>query len=505
MATPIGVDLGTTNIVAAWVDVGGEPRVLYGEEGESLIPSTVYFESGNVVQVGRDPLKGEPPRSENLAIQSKRWLGRPRSFLFHGREYSAVELASLMLRKVITRAEEQLDGPVGPVTLAIPAHFDVAQRAALHQVAELAEVELHAIVSEPVAASLAFGAEVGGDLYHDLGDGLPTLVIDLGGGTLDVSVVVCTRDLIDVPVVTGDAHLGGMDFDRTVYYRLCHHVLDETGIDPAEDADFRYRLLALARWAKETLTFNDTVTVNIPTDLLGDKQCASLELTREEVEDMWEGVLSRAEDVLVRALEECEEHGIEVARVVFSGGGSMVPAFRERMMIHLAGLGALTDPLLGPDEAVAVGAALYGSLTMPVKSKEQVVFPTLHEHLPYDLGVADDVGHLVVVVPKGTQLPGEGVHVFTTVEDRQSQVVFRIVRRDPDGQVTLLGELSLDDLPEQPQGEPDLHVRFQVDAQGALSISAWEGDRQPVNLHVAFSGDLTALRPARRGKKLIVM
>ncbi len=503
--TPIGVDLGTTNIVAAWVDAAGESRVLYGENGESLIPSTVLFESANVVQVGRDPLRDGPLQPDSFAIQTKRWLGRPRSFLFHGREYSAVELASLMLRKVVARAKEQLQDEVGPVTLAIPAHFDVAQRSALHQVAKLAEVELHGIVSEPVAASLAFGADKGSDLIHDLGDGIPTLVIDMGGGTMDISLVICTPNVIDVPVVTGDAHLGGMDFDRAVYYRLCHHVLDEVGIDPAEVPEFRYRLLALARWGKENLTFNDDVTIKIPTDWLQGANCPPLVLTREEAETLWEPALSRAEDVVVRALSECQEQGINPQRLVFSGGGSLVPSFRERMLDNLSHLSADMDPLLGPDEAVAVGAALYGRLTSPVNKDSPVVAPTLHEHLPYDLGVADDVGHLVVVVPKGTRLPGDGVHVFTTVEDDQDQVVFRIVRRDADGQVTLLGELRLDNLPKQSQGTPDLNVRFQVDAQGALSITAWEGDRRPVSLKVSFSGDLTALRPARRGKQLIVL
>lgn len=503
--TPIGVDLGTTNCVAAWVDAEGQARVLFGEDGNSLVPSTVYFESPNVVQVGRDPLKGDPLRTDSLAIQSKRWLGRPRSFLFHGREYSAVELASLMLRKVITRAKERLGDDIGPVTLAIPAHFDVAQRAALHQVAELAGVELHAIVSEPVAASLAYGTRTEGDRFRGLGDGVPTMVIDMGGGTLDISVVVCTIDVIDVPVVVGDGHLGGMDFDRVIYYRLCHHILDETGIDPADIPEFRYRLLSLARWIKESLTFNTSVTVPIPGDWLEGRDCVPLEITVEEAEQEWAGLLRRAEDVMLRALDDCEAQEIEVGRVVFSGGGSMIPAFRRRMLAHLETMAAQTDPLLGPDEAVAVGAALYGQLTSPRKSREQEPLPTLHEHLPYDLGVADDVGHLVVVVPRGDALPARGEHVFTTVEDQQEQVVFRIVRRDPDGQVTLLGELRLDSLPPQPQGVPDLHVSFDVNDQGALSISAWEGDRKPVRLRVAFSGDLTALRPARRGRKLIVL
>ncbi|MDH5527221.1 MAG: Hsp70 family protein [Nitrospirota bacterium] len=503
--TPIGIDLGTTNTVAAWVDAGGEPRVLYGSDGNALIPSTIYFETPNVVQIGQDPFQNPGMRSENLAIQSKRWMGRPRSFLFHGREYSAVELGSLILRKVIKRAEERLGDQVGPVTIAVPAHFDVAQRAAVHQVAELAGVKLHAIVSEPVAATLAYGMPHAGSLYKGLGDGEPTMVIDLGGATLDLSVVTCTADIIDVPVVAGDAHLGGMDFDRVLYYHLCHHILDETGIDPADLPEFRFRLLDLSRWAKETLTYNTDVTMSIPDTWLEGRECTSLELTREGAEALWEGLLDRADRLLEGVLDDARERGIRISRVVFSGGASAIPSFRARMMERLGPVVAQSDPLMGSDEAVAVGAALYGQMTIPGKQSEPVKFPTLHEHLPYDLGVADDVGHLVVVVARGSALPADGEHVFTTVEDEQSQVVFRIVRRDADGAVTLLGELRLDGLPRVPQGDPDLHVKFDVDAQGALSISAWEGDRQPVKLHVAFSGDLTALRPARRGKKLIVL
>lgn len=502
--TPIGVDLGTTHLAAAWVDGTGSPRVLYGPDGSALVPATIYFESADVVQVGRDPLRGEGLELDRLAIQTKRWLGRPRNFLFHDREYSAVELASLMLRKLVARAKAQLGDDVGPVTLAIPAHFDVAQRAAIHQVADLAGVTLNTIVSEPVAASMAFCTPRAGKHYRDLADGVPTLVIDLGGGTLDISVVTATPDLIDVPVVTGDGHLGGMDFDRAVYYRLCHHVLDETGVDPAGDPALRYQLLARSRAAKESLTYNDTARVEVPAHLLGGRPCPPLDLTVDEADELWGDLLARAETLLLRALAECEQEGIDIGRVVFSGGGSLVPAFRRRMLSHLTPLSAENDMLMGPDEAVAVGAALYGHM-FEGKGADLGPLPTLHEHLPYDLGVADDVGHMVVVVPKGARLPGRGVHVFTTVEDRQRQVVFRIVRRDADGGLIPLGEVALNDLPPRPQGEPDLTVHFQVDAEGALTIDAWEGDNTPVSLKIAFSGDLTALRPARRGRQLTVL
>jgi len=394
---------------------------------------------------------------------------------------------------------------VGPVTLAIPAHFDVAQRAALHQVAELAGVRLHSVVSEPVAAAIAYGCGGGRGLLDGLADGVPTLVVDLGGGTLDISVVVATPDLIDVPVVAGDAHLGGMDFDRVIYYRLCHHLLDEAGIDPVELPELRFRLLSLARWAKETLTFNDSVTLRVPATWLDGREIRPLELSVKDANELWNGLLDRAESVLARALDEVRARGLELGRLVFSGGGSLMPAFRERTLSYLAGLVPAQDPLMGPDEAVAVGAALYARMKLPERDAPPLPLPTLHERLPYDLGVADDVGHLVVIVPKGTHLPGDGEHVFTTVEDDQAQVVFRIVRRDPDGQVTLLGELRLDDIPAGPRGEPDLHVRFLVDAEGGLSVEAWEGQRQPVRLHVAFTGDLSALRPARRGRQLTVL
>ncbi len=502
--TPIGIDLGTTHLAAAWVDGDGAPRVLYGPDGSALVPATIYFESADVVQVGRDPLRGEGIELDKLAIQTKRWLGRHRNFEFHDREYSAVELASLMLRKLLGRAKEQLGDEVGPVTLAIPAHFDVAQRAAIQQVVDLAGVDLAGIVSEPVAASLAFSTPVSGDHYRNLNDGLPTLVIDMGGGTLDISVVKSTASLIDVPVVAGDAHLGGMDFDRAIYYHLCHHVLDQVGIDPADDAVLRYKLLSLSRWAKENLTFNADIDLHVPADLLEGRECPIMTLTVETATELWEELLTRSEKVLLRVLSECEQEGIDVGRVVFSGGGSLVPVFRERMLKHLSPLNAETDMLMGPDEAVAVGAALYASLSR-AQDDHTGELPTLHEHLPYDLGVADDVGHMVVVVAKGTRLPGRGVHVFTTVENEQKQVVFRIVRRDADGVMTPLGEVTLDDLPPMPQGEPDLNVHFQVDEQGALTIDAWEGDNTPVSLQLAFSGDLTALRPARRGRQLTVL
>jgi molecular chaperone DnaK len=501
--TPIGIDLGTTHLAAAWVDSQGQPRVLYGHDGSALLPATVYFESPDVVQVGRDPLRGEGIEIDRLAIQTKRWLGRPRNYQFHDREYSAVELASLMLRKVISRAKDQLGTEVGPVTLAIPAHFDVAQRAAIHQVAELAGVTLSAIVSEPVAASIAFGSRHVGPRYGDLAEGVPTLVIDMGGGTLDISVVTCMEDDIDVSVVAGDAHLGGMDFDRALYYHLCHHVLDHTGIDPASDPVLRYRLLSLSRWAKENLTFNSEVRVEISDEFLGGMSCEPMLLTVDAANELWAELLERSESVLLRVLSECEDKEIDLGRVVFSGGGSLVPAFRDRLVPHVAPLAAEADMLMGPDEAVAVGAALYGSMVSG--SAADNVIPTLHERLPYDLGVADEVGHMVVVVAKGTELPGRGVHVFTTVEDNQTQVVFRIVRRDADGTLTPLGEVCLNGLNPSTQGDPDLNVHFRVDAEGALSIDAWEGENTPVSLNLAFSGDLTALQPARRGRQLTVL
>ena len=502
--TPLGVDLGTTNLVAAWVDPQGEARVLYDGTGNALVPATILFDSPHSVEIGHDPLVGESLDIPNLAVQTKRWLGRPRAFVFHEREYSAVELASLMLRKLVDLARERVGDEIGPVTLAIPAHFDVAQRAALHQVAQLAEVKLHDIVSEPVAAGLAFGTHEGGDLYRRMGDGIPTLVLDLGGGTFDISVVTCTAQDIHVPVVTGDDHLGGMDFDRAIYYRLCHHLWDAAGIDPAEHPEIRFRLLARARQAKETLTYNPTAHIEVPAEWIEGKVVQPLRLTAIEAAVLWEELLARAERVLDRALAEAETLGLDIGRVVFSGGGSLVPAFRARMLARLGQIDAAADPLMGPDEAVAIGAALYGQMSHPRPGAHLEPLPALHEHLPYDLGVADDVGHLVVVVPKGARLPASGIHVFTTIEDRQEEVVFRIVRRDADGEVTHLGELGLNGLPPLPQGAPDLHVRFQVDAQGALAVTAWEGDNKPVKLHVAFSGDLTALRPARRGKQLIV-
>jgi molecular chaperone DnaK len=483
MSKIIGIDLGTTNSVAA-VMVGGEPVVIPSAEGERLVPSVVAVNKNHERIVGRAARNQAIINPENTIFSIKRFMGRrledaevqrtkervpyqitkaPNGDVrvsLDGREYSPPEVSAMILAKLKADAEAYLGETVTQAVITVPAYFNDAQRNATKDAGKIAGLEVLRIINEPTASSLAYGL--------DKKKNEVIVVYDLGGGTFDISILDVGDGVFQVRSTSGDTFLGGDDFDLRVMDYLISEFKKSNGIDLHSDRQALQRLREAAEKAKIELSTMMQTEINLPyitADATGPKHLV-MTLTRAKLEQLTADLVERSLEPTRRALQDAGLKPSDINEVVLVGGMTRMPAVQEAVR-RLFG----KEPHKGvnPDEVVAIGAGIQaGVLGGEVKDI------LLLDVTPLTLSVETYGGVATPLIERNSTIPTRKSQVFSTASDSQTQVEIHVLQGERPMAMDnkSLGRFILDGIPPAPRGVPQIEVTFDIDANGILKVTA---------------------------------
>ncbi len=487
----IGIDLGTTNSVVAVME-GSEPKVIPNAEGNRLTPSVVAFTDKNDTIVGEPARRQAVTNPQRTVYSAKRFMGRRHSeveseekMVPYGvvgkadeyvkiqvgdAQYTPQEISAKVLRKLKESAESYLGHKVNKAVITVPAYFNDAQRQATKDAGQIAGLEVARIINEPTAAALAYGLDKKKDEK--------IIVFDLGGGTFDVSVleVADTGDgdqesrVFQVISTSGDGHLGGDDFDEALINYVADQFKKDNAIDLRSDPMALQRLQEACEKAKKELSSLPETDINLPfiTVVESVPKHLTMKITRSKFEELVDDLVERCRGPVLQALKDAGFKPNEIDEIVLVGGSTRVPKVRN-LVKSIFG----KDPHQGvnPDEVVAVGAAIQGSVLAGDRTDVLLLDVT-----PLTLGIETEGGVMTALVERNTTIPAEKKNVFSTAADNQSAVTVRVFQgeRKMAANNRLLGEFNLEGIPPQPRGVPQIEVKFDIDQNGIVSVSAKE-------------------------------
>ena len=459
MGKVIGIDLGTTNSCVAVME-GGEAVVIANTEGNRTTPSVVGVSKSGERLVGQVAKRQAVTNADNTVSSIKRHMGTDYKTTVAGTAYTPQEISAMILQKLKADAEAYLGESVTEAVITVPAYFTDSQRQATKDAGKIAGLNVLRIINEPTAAALAYGMDKDNDQT--------VLVFDLGGGTFDVSILELGDGIFEVKATSGNNRLGGDDFDEKIIDWMIVEFKKETGIDLAMDKTAMQRLKEAAEKAKIELSNVTSSNINLPFITMNENgpQHLDLTLTRAKFDELTADLVEKTMGPTRQALKDAGLTANDIHKVILVGGSSRIPAVQEAIK-NLLG----KEPFKGinPDECVALGAAIQGGgLAGEVKDV------VLLDVTPLSLGIETLGGVFTKIVERNTTIPVSRQQVFTTAADNQTSTDIHVLQgeREMAQYNKTLGRFTLMDIPPAPRGVPQIEVKFDIDANGIVNVSA---------------------------------
>ena len=502
----IGIDLGTTNSVVAVMD-GNEPTVIANQEGDRTTPSVIAFNDKGETLVGAPARNQRVTNPERTIYSVKRFMGRRHSEVaseekmvpygvvgganeyveieVDGKKFTPQEISAKTLRKLKEAAESYLGHKVNKAVITVPAYFNDAQRQATKDAGQIAGLEVARIINEPTAAAMAYGLDKAQNEQK-------IVVFDLGGGTFDVSVLELNDDdgmkVFEVISTSGDTHLGGDDFDDVLINFVADQFKKDNGVDLRDDTMALQRLQEACEKAKKELSSAQQTDINLPfitADASGPKHL-QMNVTRSKFEELVDKLVERCKKPVEQALKDAKLSASDIDEVVLVGGSTRMPKV-QAMVKSVFG----KDPHQGvnPDEVVALGAAIQGSVL--AGDRKDVL---LLDVTPLTLGIETEGGVLTALVERNTTIPTEKKQVFSTAADNQTAVTIQVFQGERKMAVNnrILGKFDLTGIPAARRGTPQIEVKFDIDQNGILNVSAKDlGTGKEANVEIKQSSGLS--------------
>lgn len=492
----VGIDLGTTNSAVAAME-GGQPTIITNAEGQRTTPSVVAYTKSGDRLVGQIAKRQAVVNPENTFFSVKRFIGRKMNEVDEeskqvsykvvkdengnvklecpaiGKQFAAEEISAQVLRKLVDDASKFLNDKVTKAVITVPAYFNDSQRTATKDAGRIAGLDVLRIINEPTAASLAYGFEKKNNET--------ILVFDLGGGTFDVSVLEVGDGVFEVLSTSGDTHLGGDDFDKRIVDWLADNFKKGEGIDLLKDKQALQRLTESAEKAKIELSSLTQTNISLPfiTATADGPKHIDTTLTRAKFEDLCSDLLDRLKTPVENALRDAKLSFKDIDEVILVGGSTRIPAVQQ-LVRKLTG--KEPNVTVNPDEVVALGAAVQAGVLAGDVSDIVLLDVT-----PLSLGLETLGGVMTKIIPRNTTLPTSKSEVFSTAADGQTSVEINVLQGEREfvKDNKSLGSFRLDGIPPAPRGVPQIEVKFDIDANGILSVTAVDkgtGKKQDITI-----------------------
>ena len=459
MSKVIGIDLGTTNSVVAYME-GGQPAIINNAEGSRLTPSVVAFTKEGERLIGQLAKRQAITNPERTIQSIKRHMGTDHKVTIDDKTFTPQEISAMILQKLKQDAENYLGEKITKAVITVPAYFSDSQRQATKDAGTIAGLEVLRIINEPTAAALAYGL--------DKEDDQTILVFDLGGGTFDVSILELGDGVFEVKATSGNNRLGGDDFDQRIVDYVADEFKKEHGIDLRKDRMALQRLREAAEKAKIELSSMASTNINLPfitADASGPKHL-DMTLTRAKFEELTRDLVEATMGPTRRALSDAGLEPHEIDKVILVGGSTRIPAVQEAIK-NLTG----KEPHKGvnPDEVVAMGAAIQAGVLAG-----EVHDVVLLDVTPLSLGIETLGGVFTKLIERNTTIPTSKSQIFTTAADGQTAVDIHVLQgeRPMAADNITLGRFQLTGIPPAPRGLPQIQVTFDIDANGIVNVSA---------------------------------
>jgi molecular chaperone DnaK len=466
MSKIIGIDLGTSNSAAAAM-IGGKPTIIQAAEGTSVggkaFPSYVAFTREGQLIVGEPARRQMISNPEGTVLAAKRKMGTDFRFKVFGKEYTPQQISGFILQKIKRDAEAFLGDTVDRAVITVPAYFNDNQRQATKDAGEIAGLQVVRIINEPTAASLAYGLD---KVQKDL----KIMIFDLGGGTLDVTIMEMGGGVFQVKSTSGDTQLGGTDMDNTLVDHIIQEFRNQSGLDIRNDKAAMMRIREAAEKAKIELSNIVSTEINLPflayDSTTGPKNLI-LNLTRAKLEELMRPIIERCRSPMMQAVQDAKLTPASIDKIILIGGPTRMPIVRQFVATVM---GKEPERGVDPMEAVAMGASIQGAIITGDVSTDIL----LVDVTPLTLGVEVLGGLKEPLIERNTTIPTKKSKVFTTAADYQTAVTIHVVQgeRSMASDCVSLGMFNLSGIPPAPRGVPQIEVTFDIDANGILNVAA---------------------------------